>query len=57
VVTVGSGIASGTLLSVWCKSADWQTEIANGTTTDGAAVKSRKLMAGEAIEYWTIKVI
>ena len=54
VVTVDSGIASGTLLSVWCKSADWQTEIVNGTTTDGAAVKSRKLMAGEAIEYWTI---
>lgn len=45
VVTVGSGIASGTLLSVWCKSGDW------------AVNNNKQLTAGSAVEYWTIKVI
>lgn len=43
-VTVGSGIASGTLLSVWCKSSDWSVN------------NNKQLVAGSAVEYWTIKV-
>lgn len=45
MVTVGSGIASGTLLSVWCKSSDWSVN------------SSKQLTAGTAVEYWTIKVM
>lgn len=57
VVAVASGIASGTLISVWCKSSDWATEIVHYATTVGTAFKSRKLVAGSAVEYWTIKVV
>lgn len=45
VVTVDANTTPGTLLQVWCKSADW-------------TVNSNKVLtAGSAVEYWTIKVV
>lgn len=44
VVTIGA-VASGTLISVWCKSTDWSVN------------NNKQLTAGSAVEYWTIKVV